>query len=229
MIALITGANKGIGLEVVSQLLKSCQVVYLGSRDISKGKKAHVKIGLPLNVIPIQLDVTDRLSIQNAIELIHTTHGRIDILVNNAGINYDTWHNALNADLANINETLQTNLFGAWAMIQEVLPIMQTKGYGRIVNVSSGAGAIAGMSSGTPGYSISKAALNIITIKFSHLINQTNILINSVCPGWVRTDMGGSMASRSVSKGAETIVWATQLPKNSPSGKFFRDKREVVF
>ena len=229
MIALVTGANKGIGLEVVRQLAKEGATVYLGSRDVSKGRKAHEKIGGLKNVHVIQLDVTDIKSIERAVTSIKADQGRIDILVNNAGINYDTWHNALNADLENVRETLETNLFGAWAMIQAVLPIMQESAFGRIVNVSSGAGAISGMSSGTPGYSISKAALNILTIQCAQLINQSDLLINAVCPGWVRTDMGGSMASRSVSKGAETIIWATQLPEKGPSGKFFRDKREIAF
>jgi NAD(P)-dependent dehydrogenase (short-subunit alcohol dehydrogenase family) len=122
--------------------------------------------------------------------------GRLDILVNNAGINYDAWHNALNADLDNVRETMETNLYGPWEMIKAFMPLMEANHYGRIVNVSSGAGAISSMPSNTPGYGISKAALNVLTIKFNGVIGLSDILVNSVCPGWVRTSMGGSEAQR---------------------------------
>lgn len=229
MIALVTGANKGIGLEVARELAEEGHTVYLGARDLTKGRKAHEKIGAPENLVPIQLDVTDVSSIKQAVNTIQQKHGRLDVLVNNAAINYDTWHNPLNADLDNVQETLSTNLFGAWSMIQTVLPLMQQNGYGRIVNVSSGAGALSTMTAATPGYSISKASLNVLTLQFARFITHPDILINSVCPGWVRTDMGGSMANRSVAEGAETIVWAAQLPKNGPAGKFFRDKKEKAW
>ena len=229
MIALVTGANKGIGREVARQLAMKGNTVFLGSRSIEKGNAAKKQIGNTENLHVIQLDVTNEVSIIAAYDTIVSKHGKLDILVNNAGINYDTWHNVSNADLNNVKETLDTNLFGAWKMIQTFLPLMKEKGYGRIVNVSSGAGAINGMSSGTPGYSISKAALNILTIQLRQSIFHEDILINSVCPGWVRTDMGGSGASRSVTQGAETIIWATELPKGGLNGKFFRDKKEISF
>lgn len=229
MIALVTGANKGIGLEVARELAEEGHTVYLGARDLAKGRKAHEKIGAPENLVPIQLDVTDVSSIKQAVNTIQQKHGRLDVLVNNAAINYDTWHNPLNADLGNVQETLSTNLFGAWSMIQAVLPLMQQNGYGRIVNVSSGAGALSTMTAATPGYSISKASLNVLTLQFARFITYPDILINSVCPGWVRTDMGGAMADRSVAEGAETIVWAAQLPKNGLTGKFFRDKKEKAW
>lgn len=229
MIAVVTGGNRGIGLEVTKQLAQLGHTVILGSRDLEKGLVIAQQNKLPENIIVQQLDITDQNSIDALKAYILNQFGRLDILINNAGINYDTWHTALNADLENVQETLETNLFGAWRMIQTFVPLMQQNNYGRIVNVSSGAGAIQGMSSGTPGYAISKAALNVLTIKTAALVKNSNILVNAVCPGWVRTDMGGSSASRSVEKGAETIIWAAKLPKGSKSGKFFRDKKEISF
>ncbi|MCT4624906.1 MAG: SDR family oxidoreductase [Schleiferiaceae bacterium] len=228
-IALVTGANKGIGLAIVKQLSELGHQVFLGARSLQKGLEAKADLSNPSNVHVIELDVADEDSIRMAFQEIVSKYDQLDILVNNAGINYDTWQNATNADLNNVRETLETNLFGAWCMIQNFLPLMKKKGFGRIVNVSSGSGAINDMGAGTPGYSISKAALNILTIQFSQLNQEKDVLINSVCPGWVRTDMGGSMASRSPAQGAETIVWAALLPKGGPTGKFFRDKKEISF
>ncbi len=227
MIALVTGANKGIGHEVARQLAEQGHTVFLGSRDLKKGEEALAKLSDPKNMEVVQLDVTDSVSIQNCLKVIEQKHGRLDILVNNAGVNYDTWQNVVNADLSNVKETFDTNLFGVWEMIQTFLPLMQKNGYGRIVNVSSGAGAWSSQTGGTPGYSLSKIALNALTVQFNNHILTEDILINAVCPGWVRTDMGGSSATRSVAEGAETIVWLSQLPSGGPSGKFFRDK-EVI-
>lgn len=228
-IALITGSNKGIGLEVVRQLAQLGHRVILCSRDESRGQNAQSQISSSGDIVYHQLDVTDQKSVNDIYEFVVAEFGRLDTLVNNAGINYDTWQNALDADLDNVRETLETNLFGAWAMIQKFLPLMQQHGYGRIVNVSSGAGAIQGMGAGTPGYAISKTALNVLTIKAAAQVSNSDVLINSVCPGWVRTEMGGAGAPRSVEKGAETIVWAALLEKNGPSGLFFRDKKEIHF
>lgn len=229
MIALVTGANRGIGLEVVRQLAALGHTVLLTARDKAKGLAAQATLSHRERIHAHQLDVTDSQSVAKVREYVLTEFGRLDILINNAGINYDTWHHVLDADLENVHETLETNLFGAWAITQAFVPSMQQQGYGRIVNVSSGAGAIQGMGGGTPGYSISKAALNVLTIKTAAQLRGNAVLVNAVCPGWVRTDMGGAGASRSVSKGAETIIWAATLDKRGPSGKFFRDKKEIPF
>ena len=227
MIALVTGANKGIGLEVVKQLAKLNHTVFLGSRDLKKGLDVKSTLSAHDNIEVIQLDVTDGHSIQACFQTINSRHGRLDILVNNAGINYDTWQNVANADLQNVRETIETNLFGPWTMIQTFLPLMQKNNYGRIVNVSSGAGSFGSLSSNTPGYSMSKVGLNVLTIQFDDHIINSDILINAVCPGWVRTDMGGMSASCSVEEGADTIIWLTQLPKGGVSGRFFRDREEI--
>ncbi|MEO1050723.1 MAG: SDR family oxidoreductase [Bacteroidota bacterium] len=227
-VALVTGANRGIGLEIVRQLAEKGYETILTSRNAEKGKEAVEQIGLN-NVYFYLLDVADAQSVAQLEQDITQRFGSLDMLINNAGINYDTWQNAVNADLDNVKETLETNLIGAWRMAQAFIPLMKQHQYGRIVNVSSGAGALNGMSGGTPGYGVSKAALNALTIKLANELSGSGILVNAVCPGWVRTEMGGSEAPRSPAQGAEGIVWAAELPDNSPSGRFFRDKKEISF
>ncbi|MEM6377619.1 MAG: SDR family NAD(P)-dependent oxidoreductase, partial [Bacteroidota bacterium] len=143
------------------------------------------------------------------------------------GINYDTWQQVLNADMKVVKDTLDTNLLGPWRMMQAFVPLMQKHNYGRIVNVSSGAGAIEGINGERPAYSISKAGLNMLTLAMGSFLGSSNILVNAVGPGWVRTDMGGQNATRSPEKGAETIIWAALLPENGPTARFFRDKKEI--
>ncbi|NBC83113.1 MAG: SDR family NAD(P)-dependent oxidoreductase [Bacteroidetes bacterium] len=228
-IALVTGANKGLGLEVVKQMYEKGYQVILTSRDKDKGMIALKDLEKPDNVWYHPLDVTSEKSVSAVCDYIKNKFGKLDVLVNNAGINYDTWQNAVNADLSTVKETIETNLIAAWRMAQAVLPFMIEKNYGRIVNVSSGSGAISGMTGGTPGYAVSKAGMNVLTIKLAADLRHKNILVNSVCPGWVRTDMGGSNASRSIPEGAKGIVHAATLPDNGPSGGFFRDGRAIDF
>lgn len=226
-VALVTGANRGLGLEVARQLAASGHKVILSSRDSHKGQTALQSIQQDgYDLIFHQLDVTDQASIQALKNWIGDQFGRLDILVNNAGINYDTWHTALNADLREAHQTIEANLFGPWYLSQALLPLMQKNNFGRVVNVSSGAGALNGMGSGTPAYSISKAGLNVLTIKLAAEVGG-GILVNAVCPGWVRTDMGGSNATRSVAEGAAGIIWAATLPAGGPSGGFFRDGKPI--
>ncbi|MEL6191672.1 MAG: SDR family oxidoreductase [Bacteroidota bacterium] len=228
MIALVTGANRGIGLEVVRQLAKNGHEVILTSRNEEKGLKASKQPGLS-NIHFHVLDVTSQQSVDQLVVYVSEKFGRLDILVNNAGINYDTWQKATDPDLENVQQTLDTNLIGPWRMAKAFIPLMRKHGYGRIVNVSSGAGAIEGMGAGTPAYSVSKAALNVMNIKLAAELSGNDILVNAVCPGWVRTEMGGAGAPRSVQQGAEGIIWAAELPQNGPSGKFFRDGKEVAY
>ncbi len=228
--ALVTGSNRGIGLECVRQLCERGYPTLLTSRRPEDGQQVMDQFKKFKDLLTYhQLDVTDDTSIQRIQAFIKDKWGRLDILINNAGINYDTWQQAHDADLENVMETLQTNLMGPWKVSQAFIPLMRKHKYGRIVNVSSGAGALKGMRGGTPGYGISKAALNALTIKLADELKGTGILVNAVCPGWVRTDMGGSTASRSVEKGAETIIWAALLPDSGTSGKFLRDKQEISF
>ncbi len=228
-IALVTGANRGIGFAIAKSLFEKEYTVILTARSEASGQDAIHRLGNPDQLHFHVLDVSDQASVDQIKGYIEQNFGRLDVLINNAGINYDTWQKAAPADLANVQETLNTNLMGPWRMTNAFIPLMKKEGFGRIVNVSSGAGALSGMSGGTPAYSISKAALNVLTIKLAAELQGSNILVNAVCPGWVRTDMGGAGASRSPEKGAETIVWAAELPEGGPNGQFFRDKKEIAF
>lgn len=228
-IALVTGSNRGIGLGVVEALLEKDFEVFLTSRREKDGLEAMKRFSGSPGCHYHQLDVTDPESIRSMVSHVESRFGRLDILVNNAGIHYDAWQQASNADMKIVRETLETNLLGAWQMCRVVVPLMKRHGYGRIVNVSSGSGAFAGAGTGTPAYSVSKAAMNMLTVKLAGELRGTGILVNSVCPGWVRTDMGGHSAPRSIEKGASGIVWAATLPEGGPTGGFFRDGKAIGF
>ena len=227
LVALVTGANRGIGLEVCRQLAGLGYAVVLGSRDLAKGERAVAGLAPHGRVVqPCQLDVTDSESIERARARVAADFGRLDVLVNNAAILYDTWQRALDADLAQVREALETNLFGAWNMVRAFLPLLRQSRHARVVNVSSEAGSLAGMGGGTPAYSLSKAALNALTRMLAAELREDGILVNAVCPGWVATDMGGA-GGRPVAAGAASVVWAATLPDDGPTGGFFRDGRPL--
>ena len=190
-IALVTGANKGLGFETCLQLAQLGLTVILSARDLIKGQVAAKQLtDKGLDVLFYQLDVSNQSSISMIARQIEQQFGRLDILVNNAAILYDTWQKAVDADLEIVNQAFTTNLFGPWRLSQLCIPIMKTNKYGRIVNVSSGAGSLHYMGAGTPAYSISKAALNAFTrILAAEVSAGTGILVNSVDPGWVATDL----------------------------------------
>lgn len=226
-IAVVTGANRGIGLEVVRQLASAGDTVVLGSRGLAKGEAAAAGLGDAAGmVLPRRLDVTDEDSLVTLAGELAAAHGRVDVLVNNAAIHYDTWQSGVAADLDVVVEALETNLFGVWRTTQALLPSLRNSTHGRIVNVSSGAGSLASMGAGTPAYSISKAALNALTRILAAELRRDRILVNAVCPGWVATDMGGP-GGRPVSEGAASILWAANLPDRGPTGGFFRDGRPL--
>lgn len=231
-VALVSGGNRGIGLEIARQLARRGMLVVISSRDLEKGQAAAKTIideGYPTEVV--RLDITDEASVAAAVEEIVLRHGRIDILVNNAAILIDGPGGfksslfELKADTA--RQTFETNVLGPLRLTQAVVPIMERNGYGRIVNLSSGAGQLSDMRSGFPAYRMSKTALNALTRITASELASTNIKVNAVCPGWVRTDMGGAEAERPVEIGAETPVWLATLPENGPTGGFFRDKRSI--
>jgi NAD(P)-dependent dehydrogenase (short-subunit alcohol dehydrogenase family) len=223
--ALVTGANRGIGLAVCRQLAGNRMRVLLGARDAAKGVAAAREMSRGgFAVEAVTLDVTDAASISALADQL----GAVDVLINNAGVDYDTDQTAIAADLARVRKTFETNLFGAWALAQAVAPGMRRRRWGRIVNVSSGAGSLASMGRGPPGYSASKAALNALTRLLAGELAGTGVLVNSVCPGWVATDMGGR-GGRLVQDGAASVVWAAMLPDDGPTGGFFRDGRPVAW
>ncbi len=224
-VALVSGGNRGIGLEIVRQLAGRGITVILGSRDEGSGRAAAE--GLSGDVVVSQLDVTDEGSVARLAASVEGEFGRLDILVNNAGISNDDGQRGMNADLDRVRQALEANLFGAWRLCEMAIPLMQRHGYGRIVNVSSGMGVLEDMGGGSPGYRISKTALNALTRILASELRGSGILVNSVCPGWVQTDMGSPRAPRPVEEGADTPVWAATLPKGGPTGGFFRDRRPI--
>jgi NAD(P)-dependent dehydrogenase (short-subunit alcohol dehydrogenase family) len=197
--------------------------VLLGARDEAKGKRAARQLGAQ-SITPIQLDVSNAESVSEAFAGLD----RLDVLVNNAAILYDTWERGVDADLDQVREALETNLLGAWRTAQAALPLLRESRAGRIVNVSSGAGALIDMGGGTPAYRTSKAALNALTRILAAELRSDRILVNSICPGWVATDMGGA-GGRPVTHGAAGIVWAVELPDDGPTGGFFRDGRPIAW
>ncbi len=227
-VALVTGANRGIGLEVARQLARLGFTVILGARDAAKGEEAAARLGGEgAGVIARRLDVTDEGSVEELRRWTGERFGKLDVLVNNAAILYDSWQRAAGANLETVREAFETNTLGAWRMSKAFGPLLGESGRGLIVNVSSESGSLALMGAGTPAYSVSKAALNALTRMLAAELKSSGILVNSVCPGWVKTDMGGPDAPRSVEEGAAGIVWAATLPDDGPTGGFFRDGRPL--
>jgi NAD(P)-dependent dehydrogenase (short-subunit alcohol dehydrogenase family) len=222
LVAVVTGANRGIGYEVCRQLADRGYEVVMGSRDAHKGQRAAAE----LDVQHCRLDVADDDSVDAAAAWVADRLGRCDTLVNNAAILYDTWARATSANLDEVKAALDTNLLGAWRTTLAFLPLLRRSSHPRIVNVSSEGGSLAGMSGGTPAYSVSKAALNALTRVLAAELRADGILVNAVCPGWTATDMGGR-AGRPVSAGAASVVWAVTLPDDGPTGGFFRDGRSL--
>jgi NAD(P)-dependent dehydrogenase (short-subunit alcohol dehydrogenase family) len=224
-IAVVTGGNRGIGLEVVRQLARRADTVVMGSRDPAKGERAAAAIG-DEHILVRRLDVTDPAGLAQLADELADRFGRLDVLVNNAAILYDTWQQASNADLDVVREALETNLLGAWRTVLAFLPLLRASAHPRIVNVSSEAGSLASMGGGEPAYDISKAALNALTRKLAAELARDGVLVNAVCPGWVATDMGGP-GGAPVAAGAASVLWAVDLPDDGPSGGFFRHGRPL--
>jgi len=225
-VAVVSGGNRGLGLEVCRQLAERGFDVVLGARDLEKGRRAAERLGAGRRVMARQLDVADDASVVRLAEDVERELGRADVLVNNAAVDYDTWAHGVDAELREVHEAMETNLFGAWRMVQAFLRLLRRSEHGRVVNVSSGAGSLASMGGGTPAYSVSKAALNALSRVLAAELRDGGILVNAVCPGWTATDMGGA-GGRPVEEGAASIVWGALLPDDGPSGGFFRDGRPV--
>lgn len=230
-VAVVTGGNRGLGFETSRQLAKQGYQVILTSRDESKGHAAAQKLqdeGLDVQFYP--LDVTSDVSSRQLAEFIRKQFGKLDVLVNNAGIYIDVQANSnkiVTAEIETLQNTFETNVYGVLRVTQVLIPLMKEQNYGRIVNVSSGMGQLTGMEGGSPGYRISKTALNALTRIFASELQGTNILVNSVCPGWVKTDMGGSEAPRTPEQGVDTIVWLATLSDGGATGGFFRDRQPI--
>ena len=224
-IALVTGANKGIGFEVTRELARLGFRVFLGARNQQSGRAAAERIAAK-KVSFLEMDVADPASIRRAAEELSLRANHLDALVNNAGSLLDEDKSALAITREIFEKTFRTNTLGPWLVAQAFLPLLQKSAAPRIVNVSSGGGQLDGGADGwAPGYCVSKTALNGVTVQLAAALPK--FAVNCVCPGWVRTDMGGSNANRSVGEGAAGIVWlAAEAPQNL-TGKFFRDRKVI--
>jgi len=226
-VAVVTGANRGIGLEVARQLAARGDTVIVTARDPDKARAAADGLAdAGGTVIAHQLDVSDASSASALAEGLEQRFTRVDALINNAAIHYDTFQRATNADLQIVREAFETNLFGAWQVTQALLPLLRRSAHGRIVNVSSESGSLASMGAGVPAYHTSKAALNALTRTLAAELRGERIIVNAVCPGWVATYMGGP-GGRPVQDGAASVVWAVNLPDDGPTGGFFRDGQPI--
>ncbi len=217
-VALVSGASRGIGAEIARELAAEHGFrVFAGARDpgdVESGERIE----------PVRLDVTDQATVDAVRERIESDPGRLDVLVNNAGITGPWSVTAAAQDLDDAHAILETNLFGAWRLAQAALPLLRESDDPRIVNVSSGAGQLEGMSGGYPAYRMSKAGLNALTRILAS--EERRVSVNSICPGWVRTDMGGRGAPRSVDEGADTAVWLATV-EDPPSGGFYRNRKPI--
>lgn len=237
-VALVTGASRGIGLEVVRQLSQTGMIVILAARDAAKAQEAAqelVKDGL--QVVVKALDVANDDSVRRLAAEVEAEYERLDVLVNNAAAYVDWTETALTASLQAARNVLETNLFGAWRMAQAFLPLLRKSQHGRIVNVSSGGGSHGDLQFGlttnrgsVASYGISKAALNALTSKLAAELDGTGILVNAVCPGLTATAPGmEAMGARPVADGAASVVWTALLPDDGPSGGFFRDGKPLAW
>jgi NAD(P)-dependent dehydrogenase (short-subunit alcohol dehydrogenase family) len=226
-IALVTGANRGIGRAVAAGLARRGCLVLVTSRSEAGKEVARAILAGGGNAHYFQLDVADPASIKAVAQEIDQTFGRIDILINNAGIHYDTFQNTITADFAIVEEAWQVNTLGPWRMTKAAYPLLRRSAGARVVNVSSSSGSFADSWPGTPAYSVTKAALNMLTMKMAADLKGDGILVNAVCRGWVRTDLGGAEAPRSPEEGAASVLWPAFLPDDGPTGGFFRDGEPI--
>jgi NAD(P)-dependent dehydrogenase (short-subunit alcohol dehydrogenase family) len=226
-VALVTGANRGLGREIARQLAVLGMTVVVTARDSAKGHLAAADLlqeGLSADYH--SLDVRESESVAALHRWLEHRFGRLDVLVNSAGILVDHQDTLISElDLDTLRWTLETNLYGPLRVTQGLLPLIRKSPAGRIVNMSSGLGQLSDMGSGVPAYRVSKTALNALTRILAAELADTLIKVNAACPGWVRTDMGGPNADRSVEEGADTAVWLATLPDDGPTGGFFRDRQ----
>jgi NAD(P)-dependent dehydrogenase (short-subunit alcohol dehydrogenase family) len=228
----VTGAGRGIGRGVAVQLAQRGYHVIAGVRDAARGEQVAAELSDETggHVSSVQLEMSDPKSIAAAAEQVAADPGRLDVLVNNAGIGLDFFRPGTDPDFDLIEQTLTVNYYGPYRLTVALLPLLRAGGHGRIVNVSSGLGGVAEMGTGSPGYRASKAALNTLTRIFSGELAEDGVLVNSACPGFVNTDMGGPHgAKKPVEDAAAGIVHLATLPDDGPTGGFFRDGKPVTF
>jgi NAD(P)-dependent dehydrogenase (short-subunit alcohol dehydrogenase family) len=233
--AIVTGANRGVGREIAKKLVLLGNRVLFTSRDELKGKQSFDKLKRDLDtqsggeLVYHQLDVTDYDSILRLRDFVLSDYEAADVLVNNAAVLLDQYGRILQTPVDIYRASFETNVYGPLALCQMFIPVMLERNYGRVVNVSSGAGQVADMVDDMTAYRLSKLALNGLTLMLANAVAGTNVLVNAGCPGWVRTDMGSPEAPRSAEKGAEGLVWLATLPEGGPQGGFFRDRQRIAW
>jgi NAD(P)-dependent dehydrogenase (short-subunit alcohol dehydrogenase family) len=224
--ALVTGANKGIGFEVTRELARLGLRVFLGARDAEAGREAAEKLKSAGDVLFLEIDISSEKSIRAAADEVARQSNHLDVLINNAGILLDEDKSALTLTPDIFEKTLRTNTLGPWLVAEAFAPLLKKGREPRIVNVSSGGGQLEDGADGwAPAYCISKTALNGVTVQLAAALPK--FAVNSVCPGWVRTDMGGENATRSVAEGAATIVWLATDAPHDLTGKFLKDRKVI--
>jgi NAD(P)-dependent dehydrogenase (short-subunit alcohol dehydrogenase family) len=222
-VAVVTGANRGIGLEVARQLTGLGYEVVLTARNPDQAAAAAARLD---GAVPHRLDVTSPTDAVALADFLADRYGRLDVLVNNAAITYDTWQRASTASLDVVREAAETNLYGPWRLVITLLDLLRASRHARIVNVSSEAASLASLGAGAPAYVTTKVALNALTKMLAAELSRDKILVNAVCPGWVATDMGGP-GGRPIPDGAASVVWAATLPPGGPTGGFYRDAHPI--
>jgi NAD(P)-dependent dehydrogenase (short-subunit alcohol dehydrogenase family) len=229
-VALVTGGNRGLGLEACRQLGRLGYRILLTCRNAEQGRtSADLLAREGIDCRFHRLDVTSPADLASLVEFIEAETGRVDVLINNAGIYLDKGKTILEVGLDAFRKTLETNTFGPLALGQALIPIMVRNGYGRIVNVSSAAGLKRNLYNDGPAYRISKAALNALTLLLCQAVRDQNILVNAVCPGWIRSAMGGPNAPLRVEEGVHTLLGLATLKDGGPSGGFYREGRRMFW
>lgn len=226
-IALVTGGNRGIGFAIANGLVAKGYQVIITARSLEIAQQAATKLGK--NVIPLELDISSDRSIEQRIASLKQQISQLDILVNNAGIYPDSNVNILSTTRDLLALGMNTNAFGAILMVQALLPLLEKSSDARIINISSGMGGLDGLTTTAPSYCLSKLALNGATIMLAQSLESKGIMVNAVCPGWVKTDMGGSSAPRSPEQGADTAIWLATEASRNQTGKFWRDRQVISY
>lgn len=228
-VALVTGANRGIGLEICRQLAAQGWKVVQTARSEEKGRAAFERLradlGETADLTFQRLDVSDPGDVERIRQFIETEIGRLDVLINNAASSPEHGKTATEVDMPTVRAVMDANLFGPWMLALAFVPLMKRAGGGQIINVSSGKGSFTKLGPDYPAYRVSKTALNAFTVVLASDLKDANIRVNAVTPGWVRTHLGGINAPRSVEEGAAGTVWLANL-EDAPTGKFFRDQEE---
>ena len=222
-IALVTGANRGIGMEVARQLAGRGHQVAICARNAADAEAAALGIGA--GTAGFVLDITDPVSVDAAVAAVVAHFGRLDVVVNNAGGHYDDGATISRVTDEDLRDALEINTFGALRVTRAAIPHLRASGHGRVVNVSSRSGTFSATWGDAPAYAVSKAALNMVTLLLAKELEGDGILVNACCPGWVRTRMGGDEATSSTEEGADTAVFLATLPDDGANGLFFRKRQ----